>query len=289
MNKFMSFGAVLWDIEGNNKTIGGAPFNLAAHLARMGVETYLYTKVGRDEYGKGALKEMKRLGIRTAYVQEDSFRETGFARVMLDEKGIPSYRFCKNAAHELIEASEKAFAQIQEQQIDYFSFGTFCQKGRETRDTLYRLLETVKFEKVFCDINIRDWNIKKEIIEKSLEYTDILKLNDEEAFFLSDLFFGKKLTLDETAYSLQKQFQLEAVCITQGEKGCSIYRGQEKAEAPALAVEIKSTVGAGDAFAAAFLKSYSEGKSLKECGENGNRLGGLTASSQETVPEYKIK
>ena len=289
MNKMMSFGAVLWDIEGDNKTIGGAPFNLAAHLSGMGVETYMYTKVGTDEYGRGALKEMDRLGIKTTYVQEDSSRETGYAQVTLDGKGIPSYRFCKNASHEFIEAGEETLAQIQRHQIDYFSFGTFCQNGEQTRDTLYRILETGKFKKVFCDINIRDWSIKKEIVGKSLEYTDILKLNDEEAFFIADLLLGKKCTLDEIAFDLQKQYKLEVVCITQGEKGCSIYRGQEKADVPGLTVEIKSTVGAGDAFAAAFLKSYSEGKSLKECGENGNRLGGLVASSVETVPEYEFQ
>ena len=33
--------------------IGGAPFNLAGRLARLGAEAFLYSKVGADELGAG--------------------------------------------------------------------------------------------------------------------------------------------------------------------------------------------------------------------------------------------
>ncbi|RXG63474.1 carbohydrate kinase, partial [Candidatus Atribacteria bacterium 1244-E10-H5-B2] len=39
--KALLFGEILWDIIENKPYIGGAPFNLAAHLAKMGLESTL--------------------------------------------------------------------------------------------------------------------------------------------------------------------------------------------------------------------------------------------------------
>ena len=36
--KIIAFGEILWDVFGDEKTIGGAPFNFAAHIARLGAE-----------------------------------------------------------------------------------------------------------------------------------------------------------------------------------------------------------------------------------------------------------
>ena len=33
--KILSFGEIIWDIYSDKKCIGGAPFNFAAHCARL--------------------------------------------------------------------------------------------------------------------------------------------------------------------------------------------------------------------------------------------------------------
>ncbi|GAI94626.1 unnamed protein product, partial [marine sediment metagenome] len=55
--KALLFGEILWDIIDSKPYIGGAPFNLAAHLAKMGLESTLISSVGKDALGRKALKE----------------------------------------------------------------------------------------------------------------------------------------------------------------------------------------------------------------------------------------
>lgn len=59
--KLLSFGEVLWDIIGDRAYIGGAPFNLASHASRCGLDSYLLTCVGADDLGRRALAEIGRM------------------------------------------------------------------------------------------------------------------------------------------------------------------------------------------------------------------------------------
>ena len=56
-------GAVLWDIFDDRKLIGGAPFNVAAHAARLGLKTAFISAVGNDELGDEALESVLRPGM----------------------------------------------------------------------------------------------------------------------------------------------------------------------------------------------------------------------------------
>lgn len=49
--KVLSFGELLWDIIEGKPYIGGAPFNLASHLAKMGFQSTYLSAVGRDWTG----------------------------------------------------------------------------------------------------------------------------------------------------------------------------------------------------------------------------------------------
>ena len=64
--KLISFGEVLWDIYPDGKCIGGAPFNFAAHAARLGEEAYLLSAVGKDALGEETLAAVRAAGARAA-------------------------------------------------------------------------------------------------------------------------------------------------------------------------------------------------------------------------------
>ena len=46
--RVLAIGEVLWDIIRGQEHIGGAPFNLAAHLARLGCAASILTRIGAD-------------------------------------------------------------------------------------------------------------------------------------------------------------------------------------------------------------------------------------------------
>lgn len=290
MIKILSFGAVLWDIAQNEKHLGGAPLNLTANLKKLGVDSYLYTKLGTDEFGVTAKKEIEKLGIKNSFIQIDESKKTGYAKIVYDESRSATYEFCPEASHEYIEADEELIKKIQSEKFDFFCYGTYCQQGTQTKKTLKKILQSCSFPTVFCDINIREAYPPKEMIEDSLRFANILKLNDEEVVRLDTLLYKAEQTEEEAIVALKRDYQIDIVCVTKGQDGCTVYDMEGKrlhvTTKPAKAVD---TVGAGDAFSAAFIISYSRGKSLQECAEDGNLLGGFVAEHRGAIVEYDEK
>ena len=76
------------------------------------------------------------------------------------------------------------------------------------------------------------------------------------------------------------------MATTRGERGCEVRIGNDRAECPGYTVKVADTVGAGDAFAAAFLHGLAAGWSAAKTGDFANRLGALVASRAGAVPEW---
>jgi fructokinase len=49
---FLSFGEILYDVFPDKKTLGGAPLNVSAHLAKLGAEGAIVSAIGNDELGE---------------------------------------------------------------------------------------------------------------------------------------------------------------------------------------------------------------------------------------------
>ena len=120
--KALSFGAVLWDIIDGEEFIGGAPFNLAAHLAQCDVETFLLTRIGQDRLGENALREIARFKVNPQWIQSDPHRPTGWAKVTMDSKGQPSYQLPDNPAHLFIESDASMMYSLPSENFDIFCF-----------------------------------------------------------------------------------------------------------------------------------------------------------------------
>ncbi|MDQ1252878.1 MAG: fructokinase, partial [Euryarchaeota archaeon] len=75
--KALTFGEALFDIIKGSAHLGGAPLNLAMHLAKLGANPSVITAIGRDELGKILLAKAKEEGVDTSYILIDSKRSTG--------------------------------------------------------------------------------------------------------------------------------------------------------------------------------------------------------------------
>ena len=287
MEKILSYGAILWDVFENEKYLGGAPLNLAAHLGRLGQEAYIYSAVGEDGYGDEAVKLIKEIGVRTDYIQHDDTHPTGYAKVILNENKAAQYEFCENGTDRFITVTKEICEQITKERFGVFCYGTYCQQGAVSRATLKEIVNRCQFDIIFCDINIRDYECELSMLTDSLSYCDVLKLNDEEVEFLAQRIYGSKQSEREVVELLQDDYNIKIVCVTKGAKGCSIYTGKEAAvDVCGEVVEAIDTLGAGDAFSAGFLYGLLQGESLSRCGELGNILGGYVASQRGGIPKY---
>ena len=59
----LSFGEIIWDVYENEKFIGGAPLNLAAHCSKQGAESFMLSSVGSDDLGFSALEISYSIGL----------------------------------------------------------------------------------------------------------------------------------------------------------------------------------------------------------------------------------
>ena len=277
--KILSFGEILWDVFGDDRKIGGAPFNFAAHSARLGAESYMVSCVGLDQNGEDAISEAKALGIKCNYVYTDRRHSTGVCNVTLQD-GKPSYDLVLDTAYDHIPDP------VIHGSFDAIYMGTLAMRSPDSRRSFEKILKYVDKKEVFFDVNFRGNFYSRELVNSLMRETTILKISDEEIGF-----FGKRDHVGTCIDISVKYPKLKYICLTLGGDGAMIYDCRAKtvlySEKPK--VDVVSTVGAGDSFAACFLTSLLSGKSVSECLDRAVRLSSFVVTQLGAVPDYDPK
>ena len=100
------FGEVLYDhFPDGGVVLGGAPFNVAAHLQAFGAAPLLISRVGDDPLGHRIRDTMLHLGMDTSGLQLDSAHPTGTVDVSI-EQGEPHFTILPERAYDFIDASQ---------------------------------------------------------------------------------------------------------------------------------------------------------------------------------------
>lgn len=284
--KALLFGEILWDIINGKSYIGGAPFNLAAHLSKMGIESTLISSVGKDDLGRKALKEAKKRGIDSTFIRVYPYLPTGTVEVSLDEKGHPTYLIKENVAWDNIILEQDLMDSLVKNEWQVFCFGTLAQRTKRNREILNQILSRINANYVFYDVNLRQNYYEKDWIEKSLCQSSIVKLNDRESFVLSELLFNQPLKQKTFIETIAKEYDLSIVCITHGKNGSSIYHKGKLEKITGLNGPVADTVGGGDSYSAGFLFSYLCGNGIYEAAEFAEIVGNFVVSQSGAVPEY---
>ena len=288
MIKGLCFGEILFDVIDQNEHLGGAPLNLAAHLAQCGAQVDMISAIGKDSKGQTAIAAIQSVGVGTKYVIQDSIHPTGIVNVTL-KNGQPFYMICEDVAYDYISLTEKEIQKICDTQYDIFCFGTLAQRNKNSRQTLYTLLDRMDGIDVFFDVNLRQHFYSRQILEDSLKYTTILKLNDDEALFLSKYLFDSDFCNRDFAAAVCDRYNIQTVLVTLGEKGSGVFYNGHYEECFGEKVEVADTVGAGDAFSAAFIYERYSGKDPLEATRVANRIGAYVASCNGAIPKYTEK
>ncbi len=283
--RVLCFGEILWDIFENDQHLGGAPLNFAAHLARHGEEVALLSAVGKDVLGEEAVKQVAAWHISTAYLAQIEDKETGKCLVTLSKQAIPQYTLLPDVAYDHIRLDNTPA------EFDVLYFGTLALRSPSNQRLLENLLAERQFSEVFVDVNIRPPFSTPQALRFSLEKATILKISEEEAETVADWAgLGVYRTPQHLAMCLTQHYpHLKHILITQGANGAFAYdcAYNQRSVCYALAVPVCSTVGAGDAFSAAFLHKYGQKtNAIGICLEYATRVAGYVVTRQEAVPEY---
>jgi len=235
-------------------SLGGNSANVAAGMAKLGLNVSVYSEIGKDANGDRFVRELKERGVDTSLLLQNH-NETDIHSIIVygGERTILSYHSPKNYQVQKWEEPKwiyysslpKDFALFQQQLIEYLK----------------------NHPKVLAAFNPGVYHLKSGFKSYApfLQVTDLLFVNKEEAQKILEqagtFADPKKKTLLDLHQNLQKLGPKMTV-ITDAENGASVASGADfvqseivKSDAP-----IADKTGAGDAFAGGFLSALIYGK-----------------------------
>ena len=282
-------GEVLWDVFFDDNKLGGAPANFAAHAKRLGAKSYLLSAVGEDLFGQKAIDQLMLFGIDTSGVQFNRYSPTGRVIVSLDPIGNPTYKIDANSAWDHIQFNT-AQAKIAKC-LDAICFGTLAQRYPNSKNSILKILRATSTNclRVF-DVNFRQDYYHPKIIEQNLNIASAVKMNEEEFLEIGKMFSFSKNHKKGLRF-LINEFDLKLGIITLGGKG-AVMANQDHfcSYSPEKKIQIKSTVGAGDAFTAAAVMGWLNQNPLDQIIQKATDLATFVCSHLEAVPsKQKIK
>ncbi|MDR0516939.1 MAG: carbohydrate kinase [Fibromonadaceae bacterium] len=257
----VGLGEALWDVFPERKALGGAPANFARCVSQLGFKGCLVSAVGKDLLGKEILETLTEKKMN--FLIETVDYPTGIAQVHLNAEGVAQYEICKNSAWDNIPFTKRM--EDLALKCSAVCFGTLAQRNAASRNAIRSFLELVPKEayKIF-DVNLRQNFYSKEIVLQSLQYCNILKMNEEEVAEIARIFEIAGMTEREICLHLLKAYNLKFVIETKGAVGSYVFCDYETSYLEALKVPVTDTVGAGDSFIAAFAVALLRGETLQE-------------------------
>lgn len=279
MIDFISFGEILFDVfPDGTATLGGAPLNVAGHLSKLGLNGMMLSAVGDDELGKRALSEIEAIGLSTAGIKVLPGKATGRADIVMNGKDA-DYTFNDPAAWDFLECMTL------EESPKVICFGSLAQRSEKNQKALEMLFEASTPQEVFYDVNIRKGFYSKEIIDKSLRYCTILKMNQEEVGIVLDA-VGIEDRSIAAVERLARQYNLRTIIITEGNAGTSCYTDETWLHEITEDVPVVDTVGAGDSLSAGFIAALLKTGSAARALRVGSHLADYVVSHRGAIPEY---
>lgn len=222
---------------------GGSPMNVAIGLARLGRETALLTRLGRDDRGRSVVRHLAGSGV---HLVEGSVlpvaTSTALARLAPD--GSASYKF------DLQWELGPAAVPVEPLVVHTGSVAAVMEPGAST---VHRLLRDMRRTATLSyDPNCRpdlmgDAADVRPRIEALIGLCDVVKLSDEDAAWLSP---------EESAEELATRWLSlgpSVVALTRGRAGITAWCPAGRVDVRAPVVQVVDTVGAGDSAMAALL------------------------------------
>jgi fructokinase len=248
----------------------------------------LITALGADDLGEQAAKLIATLDLGTSLLQTTTRFPTGTAQVRLGNGGRTEFKILRPAAYDAVDLSAGDLSFLQQRPPGWFYYGTLFASSDQGKKVLKQILTLLCDSVMFYDLNLRPGSDSPELVRELLQSADVVKFNEDELHRVHE-FTG--LPLDVKAFCVEgmARFGWHAVGVTLGNRGCAILANGQFVEAPGHPVDVADTVGAGDAFAAAFMHGLGQNWPTAEIASFANRIGALVASRHGAIPDWTLE
>jgi sugar/nucleoside kinase (ribokinase family) len=274
------------------KHAAGTESNFAIGVVRMGFSAGWISRLGDDELGKYIYNFIRGEGVDVSHVTFDSKAPTGVYFIQRDYP-IPGqsvvYYYRSGSAASRLAPSDIPLDYIGSAKV-FHTTGITLALSDSCRRTVRYSMESARKRgvEVSFDTNIRLklWSPTeaRETIMKYLNLCDIVFTDLQDAKILVDE--------DDPVRAADSLLRLgpRVVVVKMGEKGSyAATSDNERAMQKAFTVPVIDVVGAGDAFASAFVASMLKGWSLARCLEVASVAGALCVTVRgdvEALPTF---
>ena len=281
----ISLGEVLWDLLPDGEQFGGAPANFACHAAILGADVTMVSAVGPDQRGKDGVSILSSYSIDVSLMQTVTDDPTGTVGVELDDRGKPTFEIHQGSAWDQVEWTDELGSRITLANAIYF--GTLGQRSEVSRRTIRQALDAATATKItrVLDINLRPPFFDTELIRDSIRFASILKLSDDE---LPEVCSACGIEFIDAADTMLRGLlrfgELDMVVVTRGANGAVLVADEERVETHGVHIPVVDTVGAGDAFTAAFLIGELTGEPRDDCIRKACAVAAAACTHSGAVP-----
>jgi fructokinase len=209
--------------------------------------------------------------------------------VELDPAGVPRFTLHHPAAYDAPELTDGEVAELLSPKPDWIYFGTLFQMSPQAKQLTYSLIDSHCGARLLYDVNLRKDSYTAPLVRELMARGQVVKLNEDEAARVDQMFGRAPRSLEDFCRAYTKEFGWQSACVTRGEKGCVMLVNGEYVEASGYAVQTQDTVGAGDAFAAAYVHGLSLQWPPPEIADFANRVAALVASRPGGTPPWTLE
>ncbi len=277
------------EVSGEKLLMGGAA-NVANNIASLGGNVFISGVIGRDEMGNMLTQKMREKGIQTDGLIIDSGRPTIVkTRVIAHNQQVVRFdREDKSGINRKIQSSLLKQVKARLHEIKAVIISDYC-KGIITKSLIKNILQIVGPE-IFVAVDPKTGHFDY------YKGVNLITPNIDEASSGSGIHIKDETTLVSAGRTLLKKLRCQAVLITRGSKGMTLFEGEGKVtHIPTFARDVYDVTGAGDTVIATFALYHSAGAKLKDAANFANhaagvvvgKLGTAVATRQEVLKNMK--
>lgn len=283
-------GEMLVDQFDSGPVVGGAPFNVARHLAAFGHAPMMLSAVGADANGQLLLDEMDRYAMPGAGIQRTPDYPTGVVEVQMDSAGGHRFLIAAGCAWDHIDLEPAQSVVTATYNSGWLYAGTLALRSPTSRTTQLALMRSHRGSR-FLDINWREGHVERDVAMQAVALADVLKVNEEELAMLCRWFgtappeTATSAALEDAARELFDRLAIDLLLVTLGPEGAMAVGGQgvTRCESP-RPVHLTDTVGAGDSFSAVVLTAFLRGWDMRTTLERATEFAGRICEVRGAVP-----
>ncbi|MGH7730961.1 MAG: D-glycero-beta-D-manno-heptose-7-phosphate kinase [Candidatus Eiseniibacteriota bacterium] len=258
------------EVERETFTLGGAG-NVAANLQALGAEPVLVGAVGEDEEGARLMETLRQRGVPVEGVVRDPSRPTTVkTRIIAHAQQV--VRADRESRADLDGPALAALTGRLEAEIvrcegmvvsDYG-------KGVITGRSLERALSLARARKLAVSVDPKESHID------AYRGVTILTPNQHEAGYMQGRRIVDDASLKEVGWGLQKRLDAEAVLVTLGAEGMSLFeKGGRYTHLPTVAREVYDVTGAGDTVVSVVALALAAGADFPTASRLSNHAAGV--------------